>query len=71
MQFGGSSYKTDIYCSKIILRQQVQLRDVTDIQDETDYISDDINKNKNQKNSKIKSVNRCWPHIRSSHQALV
>lgn len=43
MQFGGSSYKTDIYCSKIILRQQVQLRD------ETDYISDDINKNKNQK----------------------
>lgn len=49
MQYGGSSYKTDIYCWKIILRQQVQLRDVTDIQDETDYISDDINKNKNQK----------------------
>lgn len=67
MQFGGSSYKTDIYCSKIILRQQVQLRDVTDIQDETDYISDDIKKEKKKK----KSVNRCWPHIRSSHQALV
>lgn len=46
MQFSGSSYKTDIYCSKIILRQQVQLRDVTDIQDETDYISDDIKKEK-------------------------